>query len=71
MLGTRDWEGKGILGDEVEDLRLDLSGFRRGTVGDEEVLETEGECNGEVRGKGTGLVFNLSRNGGRWRSSSS
>lgn len=27
MLGTRDWAGKGMLGDEREDLRLDLSGF--------------------------------------------
>lgn len=65
ILGTRDWEGKGILGDEVEDLRLDLSGFRSGTVGDEEVLATVGECSGEERGKGTGLEFSLSRKGGR------
>ena len=47
ILGTRDWEGKGMLGDELEDLRLDLSGFR--------VLASEGECKGEVQGKGTTL----------------
>lgn len=52
ILGTRDWEGKGMLGDEREDLRLDLSGFT--WVGD---LVREGECKGEVRGKGTGRSF--------------
>jgi hypothetical protein len=48
MLGTRDWAGKGMLGDELEDLRLDLSGLN--AAGD---LMEEGECKGEVRGKGT------------------
>lgn len=52
ILGTRDWEGKGMFGDEMEDLRLDLSGFT--TVGD---LVREGECKGEVRGKGTAISF--------------
>jgi hypothetical protein len=42
ILGTR--------GDELEDLRLGLSGFD--TVG---ALVKEGECNGEVRGKGNVL----------------
>jgi hypothetical protein len=51
-----------MLGDELDDLRLDLSGFpfdSRWTVG---------ECRGEEdeRGKGTAFVFNLSRKGGRW-----
>ena len=50
-LGTRDWEGKGMLGDELEDFRLDLSGFA--TFGGD--LERVGECKGEVRGKGTVL----------------
>ena len=27
ILGTRDWEGKGMLGDDSEDFRLDLSGL--------------------------------------------
>lgn len=37
-----------MLGDELEDFRLDLSGLDK--VGD---LVREGECKGEVRGKGT------------------
>jgi hypothetical protein len=49
MLGTRDWEGKGIFGDELEDLRLDLKGFPSG------VLATDGDCSGEERGKGTAV----------------
>ena len=37
MLGMRDWEGKGIFGEEKEDFRLDLSGFPfdNSIVGDE------------------------------------
>ena len=51
MLGTSDWAGKGIFGDELDDLRLDFSGFN--TVGD---LVNEGEFKGEVvRGKGTAI----------------
>lgn len=46
MLGTKDWEGKGIFGEEDEDLRLDLSGF---TVGVDVVRGNMGE----ERGKGT------------------
>lgn len=46
ILGTRDWAGKGILGDELDDLRLDLSGFNT-PVGD---LVRGGELRG---GKGT------------------
>ena len=46
MLGTSDWAGKGMLGEELEDLRLDLSGFNT-LVG----LGREGE----ERGKGTAL----------------
>ena len=40
ILGTRDWEGKGMLGDEPEDFRLDLSGFNMIGLG---VLVREGE----------------------------
>jgi hypothetical protein len=50
MLGTSDWAGKGMLGDELEDLRLDLSGFNT-----DEGLGREGECKGDVRGKGTAM----------------
>jgi hypothetical protein len=50
ILGTSDWAGKGMLGDELEDLRLDLSGFNT-DVG----LGREGECKGDVRGKGTAM----------------
>ena len=48
MLGTRDWGGKGMLGDELEDLREDLSGLpleRR--IGVEDVRETEGRTGRE------------------------
>ena len=45
MLGTRDWEGKGMLGDEEEDFKLDLRGFPfdSSTVVVDEVLEGGGE----------------------------
>lgn len=49
MLGTRDWAGKGMWGDELHDLRLDLSGFNT-PLGD---LVRVGECRG---GKGTARV---------------
>ena len=73
MLGTKDWEGKGMLGDEEEDFRLDLRGFPFDSSTDE-VLEgggevrRGGECMGEERGKGTALKLCLSRRGGRPRS---
>lgn len=54
MLGTRDWGGKGICGDELEDLREDLSGLpleRR--MGVEDVRETEGRT-GRESGAGLG-----------------
>lgn len=68
MLGTRDCGGKGICGEELEDFKLDLSGFR--TDGVEAVLV----IGGEERGKGTALKevwLSLSRKGGRIRSWSS
>ena len=48
MLGTRDWAGKGMLGDELEDFRLDLRGFNT-PVGD---LVRGGDCRG---GKGIAM----------------
>jgi len=43
MLGTRDWGGKGMLGDELEDLREDLSGLPLASkMGVDEVRETDG-----------------------------
>lgn len=52
MLGTRDWGGKGMLGDEVEDLREDLSGLPLASkIGVDEVRETDG-LNGRGPGEG-------------------
>ncbi len=60
MLGTRDWGGKGMFGDELEDLREDLSSLpleRR--IGVEEVRETgrtgreSGEGLERLSGKGS------------------
>jgi hypothetical protein len=43
MLGTRDWGGKGMLGEELDDLREDLRGFPLASrTGVEEVRETDG-----------------------------
>lgn len=39
-----------MFGDELEDLRLDLSGFNKGGG-----RVRGGECKGEVRGKGTAV----------------
>lgn len=54
ILGTRDWEGNGMLGDELDDFKLDLSGSFRG-----EGTEV-GDCRDEEE-RGKGIAFNLSR----------
>jgi hypothetical protein len=54
ILGTKDCAGKGMLGDELEDLRLDLSGFST-PLGD---LVRGGEWR---EGKGTAMGGEMSK----------